>query len=94
MRDIDEAGHDLRVWCYGCSVGREVDGQIWFAFQERGWSIDLEEARSRFRCRRCRTSAHVLLVPATRPEQLLWEASVVKFFHHSRSQAKKLRRVH
>ena len=87
IKDVDAAGLDLRVWCQGCGRTHEVDSIIWMAFVERGWSIDLVEARRRFRCTICRTSEAVILLTARRPlpeAPRTWAQEVEAFFHGNR----------
>lgn len=87
LKDVDAAGLDLRVWCQGCGRTHDVDGSVWLAFAERGWSIDLIEARRRFRCTTCRSAELVVLVPARRPPAepaKSWTAEVEAFFHANR----------
>lgn len=93
LRDIDEAGHDVRIWCMACARGRTVDGAVWFTFQERGWPIAIDAAKAKFKCQRCRSSADVLIVPTRREADLEWVHQVERWFHSSRSRMKKLRRA-
>lgn len=93
LRQIDEAGHDIRIWCFRCARSKEIDGAIWFAFSERGWPIELDLAATRFTCRRCRRCDQVLIVPASREPQLEFSRQVVKYFHDQRALRKALRRV-
>lgn len=87
--DLDEAWYDLRVWCFACARGGEVHSGIWRQFEERGWSIDLVEARRRFRCNGCGSSADVVLLPTRRPPApevrvRTWAQEVEAFFFANR----------
>lgn len=89
IKDIDDAKQDLRIWCFRCARGERIDAIIWELFEARGWPADLPEASVRFRCKVCRKSDQVLVVPATRP----YVASSVNdyigaLFHGFRSQRK------
>ena len=68
LRDLDEAGKDVRAWCFECARGERVDTMIWAKFAERHWPMELDAAARQFRCSRCSSSEHVGLFPATRPE--------------------------
>lgn len=94
MKAIDEAGHDLRVWCFRCARGSRIDGGIWPMFQERGWTLELPGCARHFSCQTCRRSDQVLVVPATRADQTPWTATrfVAAYFHGMRSARKKSRR--
>jgi hypothetical protein len=96
IRDIDEKGLDLRLWCFGCARGSTVEGSIWRRFEARGWPLDLQAARCHFRCKECRSTENILIVPASRPlppveEPISWEREVMRFFFQSRRAAKKRR---
>lgn len=96
IQDIDRAGHDLRVWCFACARGDRIDPIVWQLFADRGWAMDLPAGSVRFRCKCCRSSADVLIVPASRPHRDLSTAPadiVVAFFHAMRAQAKERKRI-
>lgn len=85
LKDLDDAGLDIRVWCYSCQRTERIDSIIWEDFVAKGWAVEIEEARKRFKCKKCRTSKNVLLVAAKRPKQKpMTTAQVVEaiFFHH------------
>lgn len=67
LRDLDEAGKDVRAWCFDCARGTRIDTLIWELFVERHWPMGLDAAARQFRCQQCRSSLHVGLFPATRP---------------------------
>lgn len=95
IRAIDLAGEDIRVWCFECARGKRIDAIIWQLFEERGWDMETEAARGRFRCAVCRSAAHTLIVPATRPKRDISNAPtdlVAGYFHTMRSQGKRARR--
>lgn len=94
LKALDEAGLDVRAWCYRCARAGHVDAIIWQLFAERGWPMDMASAAPRFRCEECDRSDQVLLVPATRPKRPSWTGAdaVAAFFHGMRSAAKKARR--
>lgn len=99
LLDIDEMGCNIRAWCYACQHTAVIDPVIRYRFERRGWSIYVDEARLRFRCSACGSSADVLLVPASihyverpPPEPISWEREVVAFFHRSRAEDKAARR--
>lgn len=89
LRNIDEAGFDLRLWCYHCCRGATVDGIIWQLFEDRGWSTGLDAARQRLPCRAC-GARDCLIVPARargpRPKDAI--GVVVTLFFHFRSTGK------
>lgn len=94
LRDLDEAGLDLRVWCYGCGRAVAVWSGIWADWERRGWSIGIDDARSRFRCSRgdgLEPSHEVLIVPATRAPPRSWEGEVTSFFHSANKERKRQR---
>lgn len=94
LKEMDEAGVDVRAWCFACGRGARIDAIIWWLFRDRGWPMELDQARRRFTCSGCGSSADVLLVPATRPPRPPASAAdvVAAYFHHQRSLAKKARR--
>lgn len=95
LRDLDEAGLDLRVWCYGCGRAVDVWSGIWADWERRGWPIGIGEARERFRCSQddgLEPSHDVLIVAATRPPPRPWAREVAAFFHSSRKERKNERR--
>ncbi len=91
LKELDESGHDIRAWCFDCARGAVIDSIMWQRFEARGWPMELELAAARFPCRKCRSSEHVRLFPASRPQTphnapaLLVEA----FFHGMRSIGKR-----
>lgn len=95
LKELDEAGVDVRLWCFACGRGAEIDAIIWWKFRDRGWPMELELAARRFTCSSCRSSADVLIVPATRPKRPPATAAdlVAAFFHQQRSLAKKARQA-
>lgn len=85
LRQIDEAGFNVRLWCFRCARGDELDAIVWVHFVERGWAIDLAGAQRRFPCKVCRRSDAVAILTARRPrEPVTWAAEVERFFHASR----------
>lgn len=94
IRTIDEAGQDLRLWCYRCARGGRIAAIVWQLFAERGWDDALPIAATRFRCTEC-GERDVLILPATRPPMILAGATeqlVAAYFHKSRALAKKAKR--
>ncbi len=95
IRLLDEAGQDLRVWCFRCARGERIDAIIWQRFDAKGWDHSLPAAAARFRCKICGHLDEVLIVPATRPVRELGsgryetEQLVAAVFHHYRSQRKR-----
>lgn len=93
LKDIDDAGHDIRLWCFACGRGARMDSNIWMVFEQRGRAIDLNAATARFPCTRCRSAANVLILPATRPHRTTTPADLIAgYFHAMRSAAKKAKR--
>lgn len=92
LRAIDEAGLNVRAWCFACARGDEVDAIIWMLFQKRGWPDELPEAARKFRCKGCRSSANVVLFPASRPKEpkRTWAAQVEHWFHNERGKGRRL----
>jgi hypothetical protein len=91
LRSLDAAGLDLRLWCYACERAAVVDGIIWMLFEERGWPMEIEAARPRFRCTGCNSRADVLIVVTKRPvRERAGDAAqlVASFFHTMRSASK------
>lgn len=66
IKDIFDAGLDLRLWCFMCGRGAQLDSVWYMRFEERGWPMELEAARVKFPCKVCRSTAQVLIVPASR----------------------------
>lgn len=99
IEDIAWRGLRLRLWCFACGRGAELDaGEMLQTFVAKGWPVDLPSARERFPCRNCRSSAEVLILPASAPPpaplpepapELTWEQETVAFFHAMRAQRKK-----
>lgn len=69
LKDLDDAGKDVRAWCFECARGERVDTIIWQLFARRHWPMGLDAAAHQFRCTECGSSEHVRLYPATRPYQ-------------------------
>jgi hypothetical protein len=98
IEDIAWRGHRLRLWCFECGRSRALDeGKVLQLFADRGWSLDLDTARRRFPCRRCRSFAEVMILPARQlappplpdPEpELSWADEVARFFHTNRARRK------
>ncbi|WP_226998640.1 hypothetical protein [Tardibacter chloracetimidivorans] len=89
IKDLDDAGHDLRLWCYACEREGMIDSIIWEAFVAKGWPIELDQARRRFKCKKCRSSRDVLLVAATRPKpdrEITWSNVVHAWFFSRKSK--------
>ncbi|MDH7640527.1 hypothetical protein [Sphingomonas oryzagri] len=103
LKDICSAGYDLRLWCYACARAEQIDAGIWRQFEQRGWPIELEAARRRFRCRCCQSRDDVLIVPG-RPAPSQADAPlpsfengadmVAWFYHHNRALKKKRTTLH
>lgn len=103
IEDIAWRGHRLRLWCFGCGRWRTLDeGKVLQLFADRGWALDLEAARQRFPCRRCRSFAKVLILPARQlppppqPEpsrEISWSDEVAGFFHANRALSKAKRKT-
>lgn len=99
IEDIAWRGHRLRLWCFGCARSRTLDeGKVLQLFADRGWPLDLDAARRRFPCRRCRSFAGVMILPARQPppppppepeRELSWADEVARFFHANRAKRKK-----
>jgi len=101
IEDIAWRGHRLRLWCFGCGRWRTLDeGKVLQLFADRGWALDLVAARRRFPCRRCRSSAGVMILPARQlplasppppaepARKRSWADEVAEFFHGTRSKRK------
>ena len=92
LRQFDDAGYDLRLWCFRCARGSVVDAIVWVYFAERGWPVDVDAARRRFPCRECRRFDQVAILPARRPPATpapaTWALEVERFFHTSRQRRK------
>lgn len=93
LKDIDDAGHDIRLWCFACGRGVRMDSNIWMVLQQRGQAIALDAATPRFRCTGCRSAASVLILPATRPPSSTTPADLIAgYFHAMRAAGKKAKR--
>ena len=99
IEDIAWRGLRLRLWCYGCARASELDaGEVLQSFVAKGWPIDILSARGRFRCRSCRSSADVLILPASPPPpappvpERTWAQEVEAFFHGSRKKRRLVER--
>ncbi|WP_047170177.1 hypothetical protein [Rhizorhabdus histidinilytica] len=91
LRDLDEAGLDIRVWCYGCARHADIWSGLWAEFERKGWSTELGDLPARFRCTRNRhdgTRHDVLIIPTKRPPPRPWAEEVAAFFHGSRAARK------
>ncbi|WP_380873570.1 hypothetical protein ACFB49_42340 [Sphingomonas sp. DBB INV C78] len=91
LKDIDDSGCELRLWCYACQRSAEIDSIIWMDFVDKGWSIEVDEARKRFTCKRCKSSKDVLLVAASpnARRQATSKSMVEAIFFHHRSKKKR-----
>jgi hypothetical protein len=93
IKDICAAGLDLRIWCYACDRGKVIDAIIWQRFEARGWAMAVPEARQRFTCSRCKSSADVLIVPASSlnpmPTFTTGTGAAEFFFHSMRSKRRR-----
>lgn len=95
LKTLDQAGLDLRLWCYACQRAATIDAIVWMKFEARGWPIEVEAARRHFRCKSCRSSRDVLIVATKRPKRDISNAAVdlvAGYFHALRSAAKRRRR--
>ena len=98
IEDIAWRGLRLRLWCYACARASELDAaEVLARFAAKGWPLDLASAREHFRCRGCRSSEDVLILPARaapplppapQPRELTWADQVAAFFHSNRSRRK------
>lgn len=93
LKDIDQAGLNLRLWCFACARGGMVDPIIWMRFEERGLPLDLEAVQRHFPCRGC-GARDALILPATRPPSIGEPMAnlIAGWFHGMRSAGKKRRR--
>lgn len=104
IRTIADAalrGLDLRLCCHACGRIGVVDPfPLLIKFPARGWAMDLVSARAHFTCQTCRSSAAVIVVPASRPKmlpepdgselgQLTTERIVAGLYHGLRSAKKR-----
>lgn len=90
LQEIDQAGHDLRLWCYRCQRAGHIDAIIWMRFAERGLPLAIDVARPHFPCRQC-GARDCLILPATRPPSI-GDASanlIAGYFHRLRSAGKR-----
>ncbi|MGQ3289021.1 hypothetical protein [Sphingopyxis sp.] len=94
LKDLDDAGKDVRAWCFECARGERVDTNIWELFARRHWPMGLDAAARQFRCTECGSSEHVRLYPATRPYQppMTGTDMVAAIFFGVRAAAKAKRR--
>ncbi|MCP3730396.1 hypothetical protein M9978_08135 [Sphingomonas sp. MG17] len=90
LKEIDDAGHDLRLWCYRCQRAAVIGSIIWQHFESRGLSLAIADATPRFPCRQC-GARDCLILPASRPPISDRDATelVAGFFHAMRSASKK-----
>lgn len=88
--DIVEKTQRVRVWCFRCARGAELDD----ATLIRAQALSLDELATRCRCSQCRQSDQVLALPASWPTEPArsWEQEVAAFFHSERAKAKKRQR--
>lgn len=96
LQQLVDRGLRLRLWCFTCARGSTLDAvPIAEKFVQRQWPLALGPAAARFCCKRCRSSANVLLLPASPPppepppRQLSWDEEVVAFFHAMRAERKR-----
>ena len=91
LKELDDAGRDVRAWCFACARGSLVDTMIWQKFAERGWPMTLEQAAAHFRCEACGSAEHVGLFPIERPPAPANAASLLVegFFHGMRGKRKR-----
>lgn len=91
LKDLDEAGHDVRAWCWTCGRGAVFPSIIWRDFAKRGRAIELRALARKFPCSACGSSADVMLIPATRPHAPVdaMERLVAKFFFMARGAPKR-----
>lgn len=90
IRALDDAGLDLRIWCYGCGRGADIDSNHWIVFTERGWPIDLAGARDHLRCSACGARGEsLLLLPAPRPPGVSDALNLVAWYFHSERNRRK-----
>ena len=94
-KEIDEAGFDVRLWCFTCARGAVIDGIIWARFEDRGLPLELEAAAARFPCAICRSADQVLILPATAISRrnVTGTDFVAAFFHGMRGKAKKAKQI-
>lgn len=95
LKDFDDNGLNVRIWCFDCGRGAVVDSIIWRMFKSRGWPDDLASATRRFKCKCCGSADGVLLLPTYRPKEespVTWERVLVGWFHNQRAERKKERR--
>lgn len=90
LKDLDDSGRDVRAWCFACGRGALFPAVIWRDFAARGRAIDLRALARKFPCSACRSSADVMLIPATRPPAPADSMTqlVAKFFFMARSAPK------
>ncbi len=90
LKDLDDAGRDVRAWCFACGRGALFPAIIWRDFAARGRAIELVALARKFPCSVCRSSADVVLIPATRPPAPpdAMTQLVAKFFFMARSAPK------
>lgn len=90
LKEIDDAGHDIRLWCYRCLRAGHIDAIIWMRFEARGLALDLDAVRPHFPCHRC-GARDCLILPATRPPRIGDPMAnlIAGYFHGLRSAHKK-----
>lgn len=95
LKDLDDAGRDVRAWCDACQRAGHVDTIIWELFEAKGWPMALDDAATHFRCRACGSGAHVTLTPCDRPPQAHTTGTdiVAAIFFGARAKGKKRRRA-
>lgn len=61
IAEFADRGERVRAWCWRCARGHE-----WLPWQvpKRLWPLPLDKAALRFRCRECRRSDRVQLLPS------------------------------
>lgn len=63
LKELDEQGRDIRVWCLSCRRSKRFDTWLW---NMKGWDLTLAEAAKRFKCSRCKSKARVIVLPGLR----------------------------
>lgn len=85
LDQLDRAGLAVRAWCFDCAKGHEVELGRWADYATRHPGMTVAELQARTRCRQCRSTSAVLIVPASRlpyPEIDQTSIAVTYFFAH------------